>query len=102
MHERPRLSLAGEATHMPAPPTDERGDVRVGSYVELSPWETEPTLGRAPRRLAPVPKRFRSRASNPRPATADPATSGTMRDLAEPSDGLEPSTPSLPWRCSTN
>ena len=23
-------------------------------------------------------------------------------DFAEPSDGLEPSTPSLPWRCSTN
>ncbi len=22
--------------------------------------------------------------------------------FAEPSDGLEPSTPSLPWRCSTN
>ena len=22
--------------------------------------------------------------------------------LKEPSDGLEPSTPSLPWRCSTN
>jgi hypothetical protein len=24
------------------------------------------------------------------------------RAFAEPSDGLEPSTPSLPWRCSTN
>ena len=24
------------------------------------------------------------------------------RDFGEPSDGLEPSTPSLPWRCSTN
>ena len=24
------------------------------------------------------------------------------RNFAEPSDGLEPSTPSLPWRCSTN
>jgi hypothetical protein len=23
-------------------------------------------------------------------------------DLNKPSDGLEPSTPSLPWRCSTN
>jgi hypothetical protein len=26
----------------------------------------------------------------------------TCGALAEPSDGLEPSTPSLPWRCSTN
>ena len=26
----------------------------------------------------------------------------TCGDFAEPSDGLEPSTPSLPWRCSTN
>jgi hypothetical protein len=28
-----------------------------------------------------------------------PATAGL---LSKPSDGLEPSTPSLPWRCSTN
>jgi hypothetical protein len=26
----------------------------------------------------------------------------TCGAFAEPSDGLEPSTPSLPWRCSTN
>ncbi len=26
----------------------------------------------------------------------------TFGAFAEPSDGLEPSTPSLPWRCSTN
>ena len=32
------------------------------------------------------------------PVIGDPAIPATMRDLAEPSDGLEPSTPSLPWR----
>jgi len=32
------------------------------------------------------------------PTTGDPATPGTMRNVVKPSDGLEPSTPSLPWR----
>jgi hypothetical protein len=30
------------------------------------------------------------------------AKTPTCGAFAEPSDGLEPSTPSLPWRCSTN
>ncbi len=30
------------------------------------------------------------------------AKAPTCWAFAEPSDGLEPSTPSLPWRCSTN
>ena len=50
----------------------------------------------------PFPNRFQMGASISCPTIIDPATPGTMRDPEEPSDGLEPSTPSLPWRCSTD
>ncbi len=49
-----------------------------------------------------LPARFQivsiTGVSTPPSTTAVPATAGTMRDLEEPSDGLEPSTPSLPFR----
>jgi hypothetical protein len=37
-----------------------------------------------------------------RPASGSERKSARCGAFAKPSDGLEPSTPSLPWRCSTN
>ena len=38
--------------------------------------------------------------NNPRETTT--TRKDALTPLVEPSDGLEPSTPSLPWRCSTD
>jgi hypothetical protein len=38
----------------------------------------------------------------PSDPTAAPAGPGIPSVLREPSSGLEPETPSLPWKCSTN
>jgi hypothetical protein len=44
----------------------------------------------------------RVRPSSPVPATNEREKPRICRSFSEPSDGLEPSTPSLPWRCSTS
>ena len=66
-----------------------------------------------PRYRAVVDKRFNKRysakpdyvrlvGSGPEVVSAVPAPGRSLRHGEEPTPGLEPGTPSLPWKCSTD
>jgi hypothetical protein len=61
----------------------------------LGEWVGEFDLGHSGRTVAPVQR-------DPCATRRAEASGAIRRKQEEPSSGLEPETPSLPWRCSTN
>ena len=97
---RARLKHSGGLTHMDPP--------RAGTQIHdvMSPracprMPARPDLGCVQKCL--LLQRVYARCSHDVRTLTEGVTSRREKPLQiKPSDGLEPSTPSLPWRCSTN